>query len=64
MTSCRKVVEILRSVIRETEELRDTADACGMNDLYQYSTGYMAAMNDMAEAFEQVALMKGGEEDD
>lgn len=64
MTEAAKAVEAIRAIIREAEDLRDTAGALGMNDLYQYSAGYMAAMNDMAETFEKAALMEGGDEDE
>lgn len=57
-----KAAEVLRGIIREDEETRETAGALGLNDLYQYATDHMDAMKMIAAAFEQVAARKGGEE--
>ena len=39
-----KAAAVLRGIIREDEETRETAGALGLNDLYQYATGHMDAM--------------------
>ncbi|WP_307972891.1 hypothetical protein [uncultured Dialister sp.] len=57
-----KVAAVLRVLIREDEETKKTAGALGMNDLYQYATGHMDALKMIADAFDEAAARKGGED--
>lgn len=56
-----KAAAVLRGIIREDEEIQARAGALGMNDLYQYTFGYMDALKMIADAFDEAAARKGGE---
>lgn len=56
-----KVAAALRRLIRKDEEIKAAAGAQGMNDLYQYTLGHMDALKMIADAFDEAAARKGGE---
>lgn len=56
-----KAAEALRDIIRADEEIQARARALGMNDLYQYTSGYMDALKMIANVFDEAATRKGGE---
>lgn len=57
-----KVAAALRRLIRKDEELKERAGARGMNDTYQFAAGHMTALQMIADAFDEAAARKGGED--
>lgn len=62
VNGAEKIVSILREAIWHDTETKDWAQARGLSDLYQYTLGHMDALQMIADAFDEAAARKGGED--